>query len=42
MTLIFSIIVILDEKNDHINIEEKKGFIKEYIETGGLGIIFSR
>ena len=32
----------LGEKNDHVNIEEKRGFIKEYIETEGSGIIFSQ
>jgi len=38
----FPVCLVENEKNDHINIEEKKGFIKEYIETEGLGVIFSR
>ena len=29
-------------KNDHVNIEEKRGYIKEYIEVEGSGIIYSQ
>jgi len=37
----YPVCLVESEKNDHVNIEEKRGFIKEYIETEGSGIIFS-
>jgi len=37
----FPVCIAENEKNDHVNIEEKRGHIKEYIETEGAGILFS-
>jgi len=37
----YPVCLVESEKNEHVNIEEKKGYIKEYIETEGSGIIFS-
>lgn len=37
----YPVCLVESEKNDHVNIEEKRGYIKEYIETEGSGIIFS-
>eukprot|EP00092_Neocalanus_flemingeri_P099201 GFUD01126542.1.p1 GENE.GFUD01126542.1~~GFUD01126542.1.p1 ORF type:complete len:654 (-),score=198.54 GFUD01126542.1:388-2349(-) len=37
----YPVCLVESEKNDHVNIEEKRGYIKEYIETEGCGIIFS-
>jgi len=37
----FPVCLVQSEKNDHVNIEEKHGYVKEYIETEGSGIIFS-
>merc|ERR550519_3097632 len=38
----FPVCVAQGEKKDAVNIEEKRGEIKEYIEKEGLGIIFSK
>jgi len=37
----YPVCVVEGERQENINIEEKKGFIKEFIEREGLGIIFS-
>lgn len=37
----FPVCLVEGVKNDHVNIEEKRGYIKEYIEVEGSGIIFS-
>jgi len=37
----FPVCLVESVKNDHVNIEEKRGYIKEYIEVEGSGIIFS-
>lgn len=37
----FPVVLKTDEKKDSVNIEEKKGYVKEYIENEGLGILHS-
>ena len=37
----FPVCLAINDKEQYLNVEEKRGYVKEYIETEGAGILFS-